>query len=440
MKKMIDFLTSKIKFLLLIYFLIQLVLIFTINVDYQSDALYYYNLAQDCIRANEFYPAKQHLFEDYIVAPLYINTLTILLKVYDSTKIIRLFNFAVICLQIFFLYKVTIKIFSENISRLTLLLYLLYLNSLGLMVQNYTELFFLLLITTSIYFYTLNKNIFFILSGCFLSMAIAVRPIGWALLIAFISIHLYKIIKKRRLFLNYFQVYTGTLIFILLFGGFTALHFGKFEFTSTTGPVNILIGANDDATGAFDATVFEKDKEGYIEFPDSLTYIQKGNFYREKAIKWISKNLIKWILLAPVKFLNAYSWDDVSISNLLGNDNTNFLHVVRLLITEKDFDKALPDTTTPNKVLYFFILILTQLFYYSILLAIVSGIYLNLKSKSSNELVNLILLFTQFATIMIMITVGTPRYRYPMFILLLPFAAYYIDIKFRMKDRKFTNG
>jgi hypothetical protein len=41
------------------------------------------------------------------------------------------------------------------------------------------------------------------------------------------------------------------------------------------------------------------------------------------------------------------------------------------------------------------------------------------------------------AILMIMITVGTPRYKYPMFILLLPFASYYLLTKFRIGEENF---
>jgi hypothetical protein len=75
MKMTIQFLTSKIKYIVLIYVVIQLILILTIDISYKSDSLYYYKLAQECSVSNEYYPAKAHLYEDYIVAPLYINVL-----------------------------------------------------------------------------------------------------------------------------------------------------------------------------------------------------------------------------------------------------------------------------------------------------------------------------------------------------------------------------
>jgi len=435
MKKLIKFLASKIKFIILIYALVQLVMILITETNYKGDALYYYKLAQECIEQNEFYPAQQHLYEDYIFAPLYINVLIILLTIYNSTFTISLFNLFVIVLQIHLLYKITEKLFSYFTAKLTILFFVFYLNTAALVLQNYTELFFLLLITASIYFCIQYKNIYLLLSGICLGGAISVRPLGWALLLGIILVQLFTSIKNKKIILRPFYVYTGTLMFIILFGGFTFLHFGKFEFTSNTGPVNLLLGANEDATGGFNSTVLDRGNAGYIEYPDSSTYIQKGEFYQDQAIKWISENPLKWLSLMPVKFFHAYGWDDVSLSSLLGYHDTNLLRVSRILVTEKDFNSALPNISLFEKVLYFLILIFSHLYYYILLVAITAGIYYLFKQSHYEEATILILLFVCFSTLMLMITVGTPRYKYPMFILLLPFAANYVENRFGLTKR-----
>jgi 4-amino-4-deoxy-L-arabinose transferase-like glycosyltransferase len=432
MEKLIKFSASKIKLIVLIYVLIQLTLILTSNITYQGDSLYYYKLAQECVSLNEFYPAEKHLYEDYIVAPSYINGLIIILHIFNSTISVGLFNLLIIFAQLILVYKITKKFFSEETAQLVVLLFVLNLNTTGMVLQNFTELFFTLLITLSFYLFSLKKNIYFILSGAFIGAAIAVRPLGWALLAALILAQIFYSIKERKLYSKYSYVYIGTLIFILTFGGIIYSHFGRFEFTSTTGPVNLLIGANDDATGGFNATVHQPGKSGYIENSNQLTYIQKGEFYEEQAVKWIKENPDKWLLLPPIKLLHAYGWDDVAISTLLGFDDTNFLRVIRILYTEKNLEKALPDKTTNEKVIYLLVLTITHLFYYFLLIAAAIGIYKMFRQKNNNELFQIILLFILFATVMIMITVGTPRYKYPMFILLLPFAAYYLQTKFKL--------
>ena len=433
MKKILHFLTSKIKYIVLIYFTLQLILIFSIHPAYKSDAQYYYNLAQECIQSGEFYPAKEQITEDYIVAPLYINVTIILLSIYDSQVAISLFNLMLIMIQLFIIYKITLKIFSEYVAKISILLYIFYFNTVGLMLSNYTELFFLLLISSSIYFFLLNKNYSLVLSGILLGGAIAVRPAAWALLFAFLVLQIIKGYKTRRLSPSYFYLYTGVFVFILCFGFWTNSHFGKFEFTSTTGPVNLLIGANDDATGGFNSTVFEKGKAGYIGNPDSMTFIQKGDFYQDAALSWITKHPAKWLSLAPLKFVHTFGWDDISLSYLLGFGDTNFAKVVKIIITENNFDKALPNSNTISKLIYLFILFVSHLFYYLILICILLAIYNLFKKKLMNEGTILILIFSLFSILMIMIAVGTPRYKYPILIMLIPFAAYYLQMKFVTK-------
>ncbi|MCZ7613406.1 MAG: hypothetical protein M5T52_07685 [Ignavibacteriaceae bacterium] len=70
---------------------------------------------------------------------------------------------------------------------------------MALILQNYSELFFLLLISASIYFYLHKNSVSMVLSGIFLGASIAVRPLGWALLATFVLLHIYKIIKTKNL-------------------------------------------------------------------------------------------------------------------------------------------------------------------------------------------------------------------------------------------------
>ena len=430
MKKILHFFTSKIKYIILIYASIQLLLILTSDIYYTSDASYYYSLAQGCIEHNEYYPSKGHLYEDYIFAPLYINITIIILKVSNSPLSISLFNFLIILVQILILYKIALRIFSDKIASISVFLYIFYLNTLGLSLLNYTELFFVFLVSLSIYLFLQSKNYSLVLSGIILGGAIAVRPTAWVLLIAFLTLQLYVSYKNKKLSKSYFYLYGGIFIFILCFGGWTYSHFGKFEYSSTTGPVNLLIGANDDATGGFKSTVFEKGKAGYIEHPETLTYIQKDNFYRDKAFTWIKENPLKWISLAPLKLLHAFAWDDIAMSSLLGFQEINFGRALKNLFAGNTTSTKLENESVIRYIFYFFILFLHHLYYYLLLGAIGFGIFHIIKNKLSNDGIKLILFFSLISILLIMVIFGSPRFKYPIFILLLPFSAYYLNLKF----------
>ena len=60
----------------------------------------------------------------------------------------------------------------------------------------------------------------------------------------------------------------------------------------------------------------------------------------------------------------------------------------------------------------------------------VKRIYKYFKIKDFDEIINMILIYSSIVILLIMITVGTPRYKYPVFVLLLPLAASYIEMKF----------
>jgi len=242
-------------------------------------------------------------------------------------------------------------------------------------------------------------------------------------------LQIYNSLKSKKIMLSYNYIYIGVLIFILFFGGFTFTHFGRFEFTSTNGPVNLLIGANDNATGGFKSAVFEKGKIGYIKNSDTLTYIQKGDYYKAKAIEWIEDHPLDWVFLMPLKLLHAFGWDDITLSTFLGFNELNFGRALRNL-----FDGNINSSTSVQKSVfsyffYFLIQFLHHLFYYIILISILIGIYILIKHKVCNDGINVILLFSFNLIIIILIIFGSPRFKYPIFILLLPFAASYLDLK-----------
>lgn len=436
MKKLLKFLISKIKYIVLIYLAIQLTIILSSDINYKSDSLYYYKLAQECLEQGEFYPTHIHLNEDYIFAPLYINVLIVLLGISNSPLTIALFNFLIVSLQILILYKISLLIFSKNIARISILLYIFYLNNLGFILLNYTELLFVLLISLSLYLFLMGKNYYLILSGITLGASIAVRPTGFALLLAFIILQIYNIYKNRKFVVNYLYIYTGVIVFILFFGGWTYSNFGKFEFMSTNGPVNLLIGANENATGGFKAAVFGEGNPGFIENSESLTYIQKNDFYRKQAISWIEEHPLKWLTLAPLKLLHAFGWDDITVSSLLGFNQLNFGRALKILVTGENLSNEFENKSAIKIVFYFSLQFLHHIYYFLILTAIVLGIFHLMKSKLSNDGVRLILFYSLISMFIIMIIFGSPRFKYPMFILLLPFAADYLAYKFKLMESR----
>src|ERR1039457_2662582 len=109
MAKVLNILLSHFKYFLSFYFIIQILLLFRFPIQYTSDSGYYFKLAQDCISQRGIYPLPQHLFEDFIVAPLYVNVITLLLAIFNSSLTIGIFNIVLNALQILLLETTTVN-------------------------------------------------------------------------------------------------------------------------------------------------------------------------------------------------------------------------------------------------------------------------------------------------------------------------------------------
>ncbi len=294
------------------------------------------------------------------------------------------------------------------------------------MLLNLTELLFGTLILGSIYFYILKNKLSYFNSGLLLAASIAVRPTGWVLFIVYFIIFVYHLYKRFPIS-KFILIFSGTAIFILSFGFIVKSNFGRFEFQSTTGPVNLIQGANDDATGSYNDKVFEKGNIGYIENINSLTYYQREKIWKERSVKWISEHPFKWISFLPIKLAALYAWDDTAISSLLQFPKLNFYQAVKSIFTKTSVNKNWDDATLTRKMIYFAFQIYNQLFYILVLLLFILFLFKYYKIIFKEEILFILFLFIIFGTGLTLITVGIPRYKYNFFIMMIIFTSPFID-------------
>ncbi len=423
--KLINYLTNNLKNVIILYVTIQLLLVLLLQVEYRSDSAHYFKLAQDCLHANSFYPASQHLFSYYIFAPLFVNILVILLQISNSTIIISIFNLLLNSLQLFLIYKLSVNIFNRNVGAITVLLYIFYFNNLGFLVSNLTELLYWVLVLIAFIFYIRKGNLNYFISGLFLGASISVKPVGFTLLLAFILFFIYNKIKLNKSY-PIIWIISGVITFISVFGLFNHLHFGRFIFTSSTGPINILMGANDNATGGYKDEVFKPGNAGYLSNGDSMTYLEKNDFYTEKSLAWIASHPLRWLGLMPMKLIHTFIWDDIAVSYLLDTGEWDFAKIVKYLWNDKSIKNILPNTSLTKKILFYSIEGLHLIYYYILMALIIIGIIIYKKNIIKSEIAPIIILYVILGIVMILITVGNVRYKYPYIIILLPFAANYI--------------
>ncbi len=423
--KLINYLTNNLKYVIILYVAIQLLLLLLLPVEYDSDSARYFKFAQDCLQTNSFYPASQHLYSYYIFAPLFVNILIVVLKISNSIFIISIFNLLLNSLQLFLIYKLSINIFNRNVGTITVLLYIFYLNNLGFLVSNLTELLFGVLVLAALIFYIRKGNLNDFISGLLIGASISVKPVGYTLFLAFILFFVYTKIKFDKSYPAIWLI-SGVITFISVFGFFNHLHFGRFIFTSSTGPINILIGANDNATGGYKDEVFKPGNAGYLANADSMTYSEKNDFYWEKSLDWITSHPLRWLGLMPMKLVHTFIWDDITVSYLLDTGDWDFAKIVKYLWIDKSFKNILPDASLTKKIIFFTIEGIHLIYYYILIALCIIGIIIYKKNIIEREIVLIIILYVILGIVMILIVVGNVRFKYPYLIILLPFAANYI--------------
>jgi len=427
MFKLINFFKQNLSYLLGVYILIQFVFIIFFPVEFRSDSYYYYKLAQECISYKSFYPAQIHLYENYIIAPLYIDLLIIALSISNSTIAIGALNILLNLLQLLLLYKISFIIFNENTAGIAAVLYIFYLNTLGFVITNYTELLFGVLIFASVYFYLKKTKYSSILSGIFAAASIGVRPLGWALIAAYIIVFSFQVYKKFKVRKEFFHLVLGSAFFILLFGLFNLQHFGKFIYTSTTGSVNLLIGANDDATGSYNEIVLTENKPGFIPGSEKKTYIEKGEIWKTKALDWIKSHPLKWISLIPMKIGFIFLWDDYAVSPLMNMQDWNLYRIAKHIKLNKSASGLMPQSTAFEKAAYLTLQSVHYIYYILLLVWIVKGIFLLKKTNGFNSENYILILFSLIGVLITLTVYGIPRFKYPFLIALLPFAAVFLN-------------
>lgn len=425
-KSIIDFTTRHFKTILLVYLFVQLLLVFIYPLVYKNDSAYYWKLAQDCLAHSSFYPAPMHLYEDYIVAPLYINLLVAVLSVFNSKITVGILNIMLNFGQLYFIYKIALKLADERSAKIAAVIYIFYLSTLGLILMNLTELLFNLLIFASISFYLNKKSLSYSAAGIFLAASIAVRPIGWALLAAFLIDRFILINKEKYILKNISLLVAGVLLFISVFGLFTYSNFGRFVFTSTTGPVNLIMGANDDATGAFNARVFKPGKAGFISSPELKTYMEKDKFWYRQAVDWIEHHPFRYLSLFPMKPVHMFVWDDFSVHKLTGFNDWNLYRAAKyLLIKKESVDFLGPGHSLFAKVSLIVILVLHHLYYFLLLLLFMGAAYKYRKVIFTGSGFRVLVIFMILGIGMHLVTVGDARYKYPyiitMMLIIAPF-------------------
>lgn len=411
--------------ILLIYAIIQIIFLFFVDIPFTSDSWHYFNTAQNCIKNGAWYPSKLNLYDDFITAPVYINILSVLLRINNSQLIIYIFNLILNLINLSLIYSLTKKIFkNEKVALLSSIIYCAYLTNLGAIFYNFTELIFTTFILLSIWLYTKNKTVFIVLSGVISFLAFNVRPLGIALFLSNIILAIYLFVFKKKFEKKIITFIITFGLSVLLTGLVTKSYHGYFVASSNTGPFNIMMGAFDGATGCFKSEVFSEGNIGCIEGYQKLTHKEREKELARRAKRWIKKNPVKWLSIFPKKMFYMFAWDDWSIPAIMDEGKWN-IYMLAKSFKEKRGLEMMQEKGVLYTSLFILLNAFHQIYYMLFLGLILFGIWFQITKKElfENEILMKVLLFVIFGIGITLIAVGIPRYKYSYMIVLIPFAA-----------------
>ena len=402
-----------ITFILLAFITIQFVLVLTSAAPFNGDSMMYDKLARECLANGTFYPAAHNLHDDYIIAPVYINYLILILSIYNSPLTIFFGNILLNTLTAWLLYLISRRLFNNKVALITLILYTGYLSGLGAIMMNMTELLFTLLLVAGFYLWLVRKPSALLASGVLFGLAFGIRQGALAMLLALLITTVINKIPLKTIF----YLLAGFILATAGLGLYTLGSTGHVIITSTTGPVNVMMGAHDDATGAYDHTVFEPRHAGYIDDPVGLTFTQKAQFWGNQSTTWISQHPLKWIAIMPLKLVHMFIWDDWSLPSLLKNNDWNLYLIAKRMMTGK---KLFANESKGFITVFILVNLVHHLYYFTLLfLMIFQFRYYHHYLQDISRTLLPIYLFSLISMGMVLLAFGAARFKYPFFIMML---------------------
>ncbi|MDR1344986.1 MAG: glycosyltransferase family 39 protein [Tannerellaceae bacterium] len=374
------------------------------NTPQFSDAAVYDNLAKYCYDNHFFYPDSSQFFTNYIIYPGYINYLILHLKVFGSLAYAGIFNVifnVIIVLEIFALVRYFI---NRQAALIAVILYCI-LPSNTLMPQvHLTEIPFMAAVLGAICLVRRDKTVSLIFAGLLFFIANWMRPLTPIFLL---PVLLYMLFHKFA-YKNYLSLLLPFFAAIILTGVYTKINSGHFIFQASTGSINLIQGASDQANGGYQHECFKEGNIGYIENIEQLDFKERNSIWMARSIQWIKEHPVKYVSMIPLKIARTWWGDDYLDSFLDGS--------AAFYITNPTFSQ---------KIQRIFSGILFSSTYYIVMICFIISLFRLRKEWNKDMLLLLIPLI--LGSGMQALLYGTQRYHYPYMPVVLLFAAWWID-------------
>lgn len=359
----------------------------------------------------------------------YINYLVLLLRITDNLKIIYVSSIVLVQIILFSTLYIVKKISgSQTATYLTAIYFCLFGTYWAEICVARTELFFTALAMLAMALALKNSKMSVVVSGALLAYAQWARPLAPAFIVSIIWLFMCKGEKLK----TYVKFAAGFVSVVALLTAFTYFNSGEAVFQPTIADGNFLMGANEDADGSYDYTVFTEGKAGYLtpEQKAELSYDEINEIYRSAAIEWIKENPVDYLKLIPKKvfyFLatETYSGDIYFDNEITTGGKSYILSLLNILKGTGDRPLEFGDVA----------IIYTQGFYMFVMLLFFAGVIHSMKKgywRSMSFLYGVYLIGIAAS----IYTVGAARYHFPYLSVVIITAAMFTDAVFVRRKTK----
>jgi hypothetical protein len=383
-----------------------------------SDAASYIRLAKDVVAINGFYPNRTNINDEYIFNPGFVNYLALIFRITSSIRVVYILNILLTFLLLFSMRYIILKLF-DNIKIMYLSSVLFCISPVFLVetVLTRTEIPYMALALFSFAVLLLDRKPTFFAAGIILALANWIRPLALAYLIGML---VYLFIKKSNK-IRYIFFISGFVLTILCIGAVSYYNSGYFVYQSTTSGVNLIMGANDDADGSYNAACFQKGKIAYLDEQTArnMSFKEHDAFWRGLAVSWILKHPLKWISLFPQKIFYMYGTEEFYSRFIFLPSSIDSSHT---LYVKDMFQRII------HGHIYFpdIIMIYSQIIYMFLLAGFILGIISLYRDKNFIGLFPLFLIFF-IGSAMTLVTVGGARYHIPYLPVFMAFTAVFVS-------------
>lgn len=312
---------------------IYTVLTFNCIQNYETSTLY--SLAEFSAENNTLYPSIANLYDSEIYSPGYINYLSMLLKIHGGVRFALLCNVVLTLILAFLIYYVASRVFQRRgAGFISVIIYELTLSYTCAVLLFRSEI----LLSVALFggfALCLSK-----LKGKYVLAGIVFAYACWINLISVIfigAVMIYLLLKKYASG-SVLKMLISLACVVIVIQTASFYISGYSAFVSPVSGKNIMMSASDhvDSTEGANA-VFKEGNEGYLPNANSMTFIEKNNYWLAKSSDWISSNFGSYLSQTPAKLFHIYASDANYIysyyMNLPFNGNGDFSTIMKNFFT-----------------------------------------------------------------------------------------------------------